>query len=111
MSRTRRIERRLDSEHQALKQLLGQNRFLTEQLNTLTNRVVEGEERHKHGKPDYMVAMISWNVSNTARLRSVDYDSDRFERCELTFFSLLNFPKNLEIWKRDSFQIPTLSNA
>ena len=53
MSRTRRIERRLDSEHQALKQLLGQNRFLTEQLNTLTNRVVEGEERHKHGKHDY----------------------------------------------------------
>jgi len=48
VSRTRRIERRLDSEHQALKQLLGQNRFLTEQLNTLTNRVVEGEERHKH---------------------------------------------------------------
>ena len=80
MSRTRRIERRLDSEHQALKQLLGQNRFLTEQLNTLTNRVVEGEERHKHGKSDDIGrSPISWNVSNTGRLRSVvDYDSDRF---------------------------------
>ena len=44
------VERRMGTEQRALKQLLGQNRFLTEQLSALNNRVVEDEKRYKNGK-------------------------------------------------------------
>jgi len=42
------VERRMGTEQRALKQLLGQNRFLTEQLSALNNRVVEDEKRYKN---------------------------------------------------------------
>ena len=47
----KRIEERTAvSEKRALNQLLGQNRFLTEQLSNLSKRVIDGEKRHKDGK-------------------------------------------------------------
>lgn len=93
------LERRMGTEQRALKQLLGQNRFLTEQLDALNNRVVEDEKRYKNGKCRKYDVKYEINACSAARWS------------RHIFFSLLNFPKNLEIWKRDSFQIPTLSNA
>ena len=47
----KRIEERTAvSEKRALNQLLGQNRFLTEQLSNLSKRVIDGEKRHKDGE-------------------------------------------------------------